>query len=53
MSDSLVDTMSTMREQEALAIARALLDDDEDPVRFLDDCSQAMIDFSRDYGVYR
>jgi hypothetical protein len=52
MSDSLIDAMSTMREQEALDIARALLDGDEDPLKILDDCSQAMIDFSREYGVY-
>jgi 5-methyltetrahydrofolate--homocysteine methyltransferase len=42
MSDSLVDAMSTMREQEALAIAKALLDGDEDPLQILDDCSKAM-----------
>jgi methanogenic corrinoid protein MtbC1 len=34
--------MSTMREQEALAIARALLDGDEDPLKILDECSKAM-----------
>jgi methanogenic corrinoid protein MtbC1 len=42
VSDNLVDTMSTMREQEALAIARALLDGDEDPLKILDECSKAM-----------
>jgi methanogenic corrinoid protein MtbC1 len=42
MSDNLIDAMSTMREQEALDIARALLDGDEDPLKILDDCSQAM-----------
>ena len=42
MSDSLVDAMSTMREQEALAIAKALLDGDKDPLKILDDCSKAM-----------
>ena len=42
MSDSLVDAMSAMREQEVLAIARVLLDGDEDPLKILDDCSKAM-----------
>ena len=36
MSDSLITTMSTMREQEALAIAEALLDGGEDPLKVLD-----------------
>jgi methanogenic corrinoid protein MtbC1 len=42
MSNNLIDAMSTMREEEALAIARALLDDGEDPLKILNDCSQAM-----------
>jgi methanogenic corrinoid protein MtbC1 len=42
MSDSLIDAMSTMREEEALSIARALLDGDEDPLKLLDACSTAM-----------
>lgn len=42
MSDSLVDAMSTMREEEALAIAKALLDEGKDPLKILDDCSKAM-----------
>jgi 5-methyltetrahydrofolate--homocysteine methyltransferase len=42
MSNNLVDTMSTMREKEALAIAKALLDEGEDPLKILDDCSKAM-----------
>ena len=42
MSEQLVDAMSNMREQEALQIARTLIDAGEDPLKILDDCSRAM-----------
>ena len=42
MSEKLVDAMVNMREQEALEIAKDLLDGDVDPIKILDDCTQAM-----------
>ena len=42
MSEQLVDAMSNMREQEALQIARTLIDAGEDPLKILDDCSKSM-----------
>jgi 5-methyltetrahydrofolate--homocysteine methyltransferase len=42
MSEKLVDAMTNMREIEALEIAKALVNDDEDPIKILDDCTKAM-----------
>jgi len=42
MSEKLVDAMTNMREIEALEIAKALVNGDEDPIKILDDCTKAM-----------
>jgi methanogenic corrinoid protein MtbC1 len=42
MSQKLVDAMINMREKEALEIARALLDGNEEPIGILDDGTRAM-----------
>jgi len=42
MFEKLVDTISDMREKEALEIAKAMVDGDENPVKILDYCSKAM-----------
>ncbi len=42
MSDKLVEAVIDMKEKEALEIAKALVDSDEDPVKILDDCTRAM-----------
>jgi len=42
MSEKLVDAIGNMREKEALEIAKALVDGDENPVKILDYCSKAM-----------
>lgn len=42
MSDKLVDAMSNMKEQEALEITQALLDDGKNPMDILDASSKAM-----------
>ena len=42
MSKELVDAMIHMREKEALEITKALLDEGEDPIRILNDCTKAM-----------
>ncbi len=42
MSGKLVDAITDMKEKEALEIAEALIDDDEDPIKILDDCTEAM-----------
>ena len=52
MYEKLVNFIINMREKEALDIARDLVDAYEDPLKILDNCSKAMIDFSREYGVY-
>jgi 5-methyltetrahydrofolate--homocysteine methyltransferase len=42
MSEELVNAMIKMKEKEALEIVKALLADDEDPVKILNDCTKAM-----------
>ena len=42
MSKKLVDAMINMKEKESLEIAKALLADDEDPIKILGDCTKAM-----------
>jgi 5-methyltetrahydrofolate--homocysteine methyltransferase len=42
MSEKLVNAMINMKEQEALAIAKELVDGGEDPLKILDDCTRAM-----------
>jgi 5-methyltetrahydrofolate--homocysteine methyltransferase len=42
MIEKLVDAMSTMKEKEALAIAKALIDAGEDPMKIMERCSLAM-----------
>jgi methanogenic corrinoid protein MtbC1 len=43
MTDILVDAISNMREEEALKIAREMLDKSENPLQVLDQCRQAMM----------
>ena len=42
MLEKLVDAMSNMREEEAIATAKELIGEGEDPLRILDACKQAM-----------
>jgi methanogenic corrinoid protein MtbC1 len=42
MSEKLVGAMTNMRENEAIEIAKSLIDGGEDPLKILDDCSKAM-----------
>jgi methanogenic corrinoid protein MtbC1 len=42
MAEKLVDAMTNMRETEAVEIAKALVNGDEDPIKILDDCTKAM-----------
>ena len=42
MPEELVNAMIKMKEKEALEIVKALLADDEDPVKILNDCTKAM-----------
>ncbi len=42
MSEKLIETMAEMKEQEAIEIAKDLLEGGEDPMSILDDCSTAM-----------
>ena len=42
MFEKLVDAMVNMREKEALDIAKALVDGNEDPIKILDHCARAM-----------
>ncbi|MBW2143467.1 MAG: cobalamin-dependent protein, partial [Deltaproteobacteria bacterium] len=42
MSKELIDAMVDMKEEEAVSIARGLLDSNEDPMKILDSCKEAM-----------
>ena len=42
MCEELVDAMVQMNEQEALGIARKLIDKEEDPLKILGACSKAL-----------
>jgi len=42
MSKELIDAMVDMKEEEAVTIARGLLDKNEDPMKILDSCKEAM-----------
>lgn len=42
MSEKLVDTLVNMKEQEALEIAKELIESGEDPIEILGSCSKAM-----------
>lgn len=42
MSEKLVDVMTNMRENEAIEIAKSLVENGEDPIKILDDCTKAM-----------
>jgi methanogenic corrinoid protein MtbC1 len=42
MSAKLIDAMTNMRESEAIEIARSLVDNGEDPLKILDECTKAM-----------
>jgi trimethylamine corrinoid protein len=42
MSDDLIDAITNMREKEAIEIAKSLIENEEDPFKILDDCTQAM-----------
>jgi 5-methyltetrahydrofolate--homocysteine methyltransferase len=43
MSNKLVDAIANMREEEALKTAREMLDGNEDPMKILDSCREAMV----------
>ncbi len=43
MSQRLIDAITEMREQDALAIAQEMVDAGADPLELLDDCRQAMV----------
>jgi methanogenic corrinoid protein MtbC1 len=43
MSKQLIDAITEMREQDALAIAQEMVDTGADPLELLDDCRQAMV----------
>jgi methanogenic corrinoid protein MtbC1 len=42
MSEKLVDAMTNMRENETIEIARSLVEQGEDPLKILDECTKAM-----------
>jgi methanogenic corrinoid protein MtbC1 len=42
LSEKLVDAMTNMRENEAIEIAKSLVENGEDPIKILDDCTKAM-----------
>jgi 5-methyltetrahydrofolate--homocysteine methyltransferase len=42
MSAKLIDALTNMRENEALEIARSLVEHGEDPLKILDECTKAM-----------
>jgi methanogenic corrinoid protein MtbC1 len=42
MSQELVDAMAGMKEQEALGLAKDMLDGDQDPLKILDLCREAV-----------
>ena len=42
MSEKLVGAMTNMRENEAIEIAKSLVENGEDPIKILDDCTKAM-----------
>ena len=54
MSENLLKALIDMREREALEIARSLLESDEDPVKILETCTQAMETVGKRFeeGIY-
>lgn len=51
MSRQLIDAITEMREQDALAIAQEMVDAGADPLELLDDCRQAMVTIGEQFEV--
>lgn len=53
MREDLVAAIATLKPVESLALVKQMLEKGENPQGILNACSEAMFEFTREYGVYR